>query len=58
MIWIMICLAFDATQAGQRGLWDKEQKVTKFQHKKPLLKLLDDTIPWIPLSLFLDQGYA
>ena len=58
MIWIMICLAFDATKVGQRGLCDIEQRVTKLQDIMPVLKRLADSIPWESFRPFLDQGYV
>jgi len=43
---------------GQRGFWDEEQRVTKLQDKKPVLKRLADSIPWESFRPILDQGYA
>ena len=43
---------------GQRGFWDEEQRVTKLQDKKPVLKRLADSIPWESFRPLLDQGYA
>ena len=31
---------------GQRGFWDEQQRVTKLQDTKPVLKRLADSIPW------------
>ena len=43
---------------GQRGFWDEEQRVTKLQDKKPVLKRLADSIPWELFRPILDQGYV
>lgn len=43
---------------GERGIWDEEQRVTKLQDKKLVLKRLADSIPWEPFQPILDQGYA
>ena len=31
---------------GQRGFWDEQQRVSKLQEKKPVLKRLSESIPW------------
>ena len=43
---------------GRRGFWDEEQRVTKLQDKKPVLKRLADSIPWESFRQIRDQGYA
>jgi IS5 family transposase len=43
---------------GQRGFWDEEQRVTKLQDKKPVLKRLADSISWESFRPLLDQGYV
>ena len=42
---------------GQRGFWDEQQRVTKLQDKKPVLKRLADSIPWESFRPLLDKGY-
>ena len=42
---------------GQRGFWDEQQRVTKLQDKKPVLKSLADSIPWESFRPLLDKGY-
>jgi transposase len=42
---------------GQRGFWDEQQRVTKLQDKKPVLKSLADSIPWESFRALLDKGY-
>jgi hypothetical protein len=42
---------------GQRGFWDEQQRVSKLQEKKPVLKRLSESIPWESFSPLLDQGY-
>ena len=58
MISIMISCAFDALTVGQRGFWDEEQRATKLQDKKPVLRRLADSIPWESFRPLLGQGYA
>ena len=41
----------------QRGFWDEQQRVTKLQDKKPVLKRLADSIPWESFRSLLDKGY-
>ena len=43
---------------GQRGFWDEQQRVSKLQEKKPVLKRLSESIPWESFRPLLDQGYA
>jgi IS5 family transposase len=43
---------------GQRGFWDEQQIVAKFQEKKPALMLLTDSIPWESFRPLLDKGYV
>jgi hypothetical protein len=43
---------------GQRGFWDEQQTVSKFQEKKPVLKRLSESIPWVSFRPLLDQGYV
>jgi hypothetical protein len=43
---------------GQRGFWDEQQRVTKLQDNKPVLKRLADSIPWESFRPLLDQGHA
>jgi IS5 family transposase len=42
---------------GQRGFWDEQQRVTKLQAKKPVLKSLANSIPWESFRPLLDKGY-
>jgi IS5 family transposase len=42
---------------GQRGFWDEQQRVSKLQEKKPVLKRLSEWIPWESFRPLLDQGY-
>ena len=42
---------------GQRGFWDEQQRVSKLQEKKPVLKRLSESIPWESFRPLLDQGY-
>jgi hypothetical protein len=42
----------------QKGFWNEEQRVTKLQDKKPVLKRLADSIPWESFRPLLDQGHA
>ena len=42
---------------GQRGFWDEEQRVSKLQGNKPVLKCLADSIPWESFRSLLDKGY-
>ena len=42
---------------GQRGFWDEQQRVTKLQDKKPVLKSLANSIPWESFRPLLDEGY-
>ena len=42
---------------GQRGFWDEQQRVTKLQDKKPVLKHLADSIPWESFRPLLEKGY-
>ena len=42
---------------GQRGFWDEQQRATKLQDKKPVLKRLADSIPWESFRPLLDKGY-
>ena len=41
----------------QGGFWDDQQRVTKLQEKKPVLKSLADSIPWESFRPLLDKGY-
>ena len=43
---------------GQRGFWDEQQRVSKLQEKKPVLKRMSESIPWESFRPFLDQGYS
>jgi hypothetical protein len=43
---------------GQRGFWDEQQRVSKLQEKKPVLKRLSESIPWESFRPLLDQGYV
>ena len=43
---------------GQRGFWDEQQRVSKLQEKKPVLKRLAESMPWELFRPLLDQGYA
>jgi len=43
---------------GQRGFWGDQQRVTKLQEKKPVLKRLADSIPWESFRQLLDNGYV
>jgi transposase len=43
---------------GQRGFWDEQQRVSKLQGKKPVLKRLSESIPWESFRPLLDQGYV
>jgi gentisate 1,2-dioxygenase len=42
----------------ERGFWDKHQRVSKLQEKKPVPKRLPESIPWESFRPLLDQGYA
>ena len=42
---------------GQRCFWEEQQRVTKLQDKKPVLKRLADSTPWESFRLLLDKGY-
>ena len=42
---------------GQRGFLDEQQRITKLQDKKPVLKSLADSIPWESFRSLLDKGY-
>jgi transposase len=42
---------------GQRGFWDEQQRVTKLQDEKPVLKRLANSIPWESFQPLLDKGY-
>ena len=57
MIPIMIGGAIFTTTVGQRGFWDEQQRVTKLQDKKPVLKSLANSIPWESFRPLLDEGY-
>ena len=54
---MMTCLAFVATTVGQRGFWDEQQRVTKLQDNKPVLKRLADSIPWESFPPLLEKAY-
>jgi IS5 family transposase len=56
MIPIMIGGAVFTTTVGLRGFWDEQQRVTKLQEKKPVLKSLDNSIPWESFRPLLDKG--
>ncbi len=43
---------------GQRGFWDERQRIARLQDKKPVLKLLSDSIPWELFRPLLEKGYA
>jgi IS5 family transposase len=43
---------------GQRGFWDKHQRVAKLQEKKPVLKRLSESIPWVLFRPLLERGYT
>jgi IS5 family transposase len=43
---------------GQRGFWDEQQRIGRLQNKKPVLKLLSDSIPWESFRPLLEKGYA
>ena len=43
---------------GQRGFWDEQQRVSKLQEKKPVLKRLSESIPWESFRPLLDKGYV
>ena len=43
---------------GQRGFWDEQQRVAKLKDKKPVLKRLNESIPWEQFRPLLDQGYS
>jgi IS5 family transposase len=43
---------------GQRGFWDEQQRVSKLQEKKPVLKRLSESIPWESFRPLLDRGYV
>jgi hypothetical protein len=43
---------------GQRGFWDEQQKVSKLQDKKPVLRRLADSIPWESFRQLLERGYT
>jgi IS5 family transposase len=43
---------------GQRGFWDEQQRVAKLKDKKPVLKRLNDSIPWELFRPLLDKGYS
>ena len=58
MIPIMIGGAIFTTTVGQRGFWDEQQRVTKLQDKKPVLKSLANSIPWESFRPLLDEGYV
>ena len=45
MIPIMIGGVIFTTTVGLRGFWDEQQRVTKLQDKKPVLKSLANSIP-------------
>ena len=57
MIPIMIGGAIFTTTVGQRGFWDEQQRVTKLQDKKPVLKSLANSIPWASFRPLLDEDY-
>ena len=31
---------------GQRGFWDEQLRIAKLKEKKPVIQLLDESIPW------------
>ena len=41
----------------ESGFWDEQQRVTKLQDKKPVLKSLVDSIPWESFRPLLDKDY-
>ncbi|MCX5968303.1 MAG: hypothetical protein NTV57_11785 [Cyanobacteria bacterium] len=41
----------------ESGFWDEQQRVTKLQDKKPVLKSLVDSIPWELFRPLLDKDY-
>ena len=43
---------------GQRGFWDEQQRVTKLQDKKPVLRRLTSSIPWESFRPLLEKGYT
>jgi hypothetical protein len=42
---------------GQCGFWYEQQRVSKLQEKKPVLKRLSEWIPWELFRPLLDQDY-
>ena len=43
---------------GQRGFWDEQNRVSKLQQKKPVLRRLSEAIPWETFRPLLEQGYT
>jgi IS5 family transposase len=43
---------------GQRGFWDEQQRVSRLQEKKPVLRRLADSIPWESFRPLLERGYT
>ena len=42
---------------SQRGFWDEQPRIIKLHDKKPILKVLAETIPWASFLLRLNQAY-
>jgi hypothetical protein len=42
---------------SQRGFWDEQERISKLQAKKPILKVLAQKVPWETFSPLLEQAY-
>ena len=41
---------------GQKGFWDKQERVSKLKNKKPVLTCLSESIPWEAFRPLLEKG--
>ena len=42
---------------SQRGFWDEQERMSKLHSKKPVLKVLAETVPWKAFTPLLEQAY-